>query len=157
MNSIESKTIRLTFELRSSPGIPRPAPSAKIFSALVTGLGIPSEPCSSKVRLIVLLSNRMTSGIHAHIVIIAIECGHLKPHNKMQLRFYEVTQYWNIFGPIFHTMRGFTVLVPKNIPLSCNLAPPSFLLQCPLWNEQQQHYCNLQLESRESFPKMRCF
>ena len=32
---------------------------------LGAGLGIPSEPRSSKVRLIVLLSNRMTSGIHA--------------------------------------------------------------------------------------------
>ena len=36
------------------------------FFALGAGLGIPSEPSSSKVRLIVLLSNRMTSGIHAH-------------------------------------------------------------------------------------------
>ena len=32
---------------------------------LGAGLGIPSEPHSSKVRLIVLLSNRMTSDIHA--------------------------------------------------------------------------------------------
>ena len=152
----ESKNISLTFELRGSLGIPRPVPSTLKFFPLGVGLGIPSERRSSKVRLIVLLSNRMTSGIHAHIVVIAIVCGQPKPHYKMQLRFYEVTQYWNIFGPIFHTMRGFTV-VPNNIPLSCNLAPPSFLLQCPLWNEQQQHYCNLQLESRESFPKMRCF
>ena len=62
----ERKTISLTFELWSSLGIPRPAPSAKNFSALGASLGIPSEPRSSKVRLIVLLSNRMTSGIHAH-------------------------------------------------------------------------------------------
>ena len=40
--------------------------SAKIFSMLGAGLGILSEPRRSKVRLIVLLSNRMTSGIHAH-------------------------------------------------------------------------------------------
>ena len=61
----ESKTISLTFELRGSLGIPRPVPSAKFFSVLGAGLGIPSEPRNSKVRLIVLLSNRMTSGIHA--------------------------------------------------------------------------------------------
>ena len=42
-----------------------PAPSSKNFSVLGAGLGIPSEPRNSKVRLIVLLSNRMTSGIHA--------------------------------------------------------------------------------------------
>ena len=36
------------------------------FSMLGAGLGFPSELRSSKVRLIVLLSNRMTSGIHAH-------------------------------------------------------------------------------------------
>ena len=53
-------TLKLvTFELRGSLGIPRPAPSAKFFSVL-------SEPRTSKLRLIVLLSNRMTSGIHAH-------------------------------------------------------------------------------------------
>ena len=40
--------------------------SAKIFSMLGAGLGIPGEPRRSKVRLRVLLSNRMTSGIHAH-------------------------------------------------------------------------------------------
>ena len=40
-------------------------PSALKFFALGAGLGIPSEPGSSKVRLIFLLSNRMTSGIHA--------------------------------------------------------------------------------------------
>ena len=51
----ESKTINIVLPL-----------SAKIFSMLGAGLGIPSEPRSSKVRLIVLLSNRMTSGIHAH-------------------------------------------------------------------------------------------
>ena len=32
---------------------------------LLLSYGIPSEPCSSKLRLIVLLSNRMTLGIHA--------------------------------------------------------------------------------------------
>ena len=41
------------------------SPSSKNFSVLGAGLGIPSEPRNSKVRLIVLLSNRMTSGIHA--------------------------------------------------------------------------------------------
>ena len=46
-------------------GIPRAVPSTKNFSALGAALGIPSEPCSSKLRLIVLLSNRMTLGIHA--------------------------------------------------------------------------------------------
>ena len=46
-------------------GIPKSAPIAKFFSVLGTGLGIPSEPHSSKVRLIVLLPNRVTSGIHA--------------------------------------------------------------------------------------------
>ena len=44
----ESKTISLSFELRGSLGIPRPAPSAKIFSALGASLGIPSEPRSQK-------------------------------------------------------------------------------------------------------------
>ena len=46
-------------------GIPRPVPSALKFFVLGAGLGIPSEPRSSKVSLIILLSNRMTSGIHA--------------------------------------------------------------------------------------------
>ena len=87
----ESKTIRLTFELPGSMGIPRAVPSTKNFSALGAALGIPSEPCSSKLRLIVSLSNRMTSGIHTHIVVIAIVCGQPKPHYKMQLRFYEAT------------------------------------------------------------------
>ena len=40
----ESKTISLTFKLRGSLGIPRPAPSTKNFSVLGAGLGIPSEP-----------------------------------------------------------------------------------------------------------------
>ena len=53
---IESNTISLTFELRGSLGIPRQARSALKFFALGAGLGIPSEPRSSKVRLIVLLS-----------------------------------------------------------------------------------------------------
>ena len=61
----ESKTISLTFELQGSLGIPRPVPSALKNFALGAGLGIPSEPRSSKVRLKVLLSNRMTSGIQA--------------------------------------------------------------------------------------------
>ena len=61
----ESKTISLSFELWVSLGILRPAPSMLTFFALGAGLGIPSEPRSSKVRLIVLLSNRITSGIHA--------------------------------------------------------------------------------------------
>ena len=61
----ESKTISLTSELPGLLRIPKPAPCVKIFSTLGAGLGIPSEPCSSKLRLIVLLSNRMTSGIHA--------------------------------------------------------------------------------------------
>ena len=61
----ESKTISLTFELRGSLGIPRLAPSALKFFALGAGLGIPRELHSSKVRLIVFLSKRMTSGIHA--------------------------------------------------------------------------------------------
>ena len=61
----ESKTISLTFELRGSLGIPRPAPSARNVSMLGAGLRIPSDTHSSKLRLIVLLSNRMTSGIHA--------------------------------------------------------------------------------------------
>ena len=87
----ESKTISLSFELQGSLGIPRPAPSALKNFLLGTGLGIPSEPCSSKLRLIVSLSNRMTSGIHTHIVVIAIVCGQPKPHYKMQLRFYEAT------------------------------------------------------------------
>ena len=34
----------VTFELRGSLGIPRPAPSTKIFSALAASLGIPSHP-----------------------------------------------------------------------------------------------------------------
>ena len=63
---IESNTISLTFELRGSLGIPRQARSALKIFALGAGLGIPSKSCSSKVRLIVLLSNRMASGIHAH-------------------------------------------------------------------------------------------
>ena len=57
--------VRLTFELQGSLGIPRPVPSALKNFALGAGLGIPSEPHSSKVRLIVLLSKRMTSDIHA--------------------------------------------------------------------------------------------
>ena len=61
----ESKTISLSFELWVSLGILRPAPSMLTFFALGAGLGIPSEPHSSKLRLIVLLSNRMTSGINA--------------------------------------------------------------------------------------------
>ena len=61
--------VRLTFELQSSLGIPRPVPSAKNLSALGTDLGIPIESHSSKVRLIVLLSNRMTSGIHAQYLL----------------------------------------------------------------------------------------
>ena len=61
----ESTTISLTFEVQGSLGIPRPAPSTTNFSALGTGLGIPSEPHSSKLRLIDLLSNRMTLGIQA--------------------------------------------------------------------------------------------
>ena len=65
----ESKTFSLTFELRGLLGITRPAPSTKNFSALGTRLGIPSEPRSSKVRLTVLLSNRMTSGIHAEKLV----------------------------------------------------------------------------------------
>ena len=52
----ESKTISLTFELQGSLGIPRPVPSALKNFALGAGLGIPSEPHSSKVSLIVLLS-----------------------------------------------------------------------------------------------------
>ena len=44
---------------------PRPVPRVLKIFALGAGLGIPSEPRSSKVRLIVLLSNRMTSSIHA--------------------------------------------------------------------------------------------
>ena len=36
---------------------------------LVLSYGIPSEPCSLKVRLILLLSNRMTSSIHAQYVL----------------------------------------------------------------------------------------
>ena len=61
----ESTTISLTFEVQGSLGIPRPAPSAKNVSMLGAGLRIPSDTHSSKLRLIVLLSNRMTSGIHA--------------------------------------------------------------------------------------------
>ena len=61
----ESTTISLTFEVQGSLGIPRPAPSSKNFSELGAGLGIPSEPHSSKLRLIDLLSNRMTLGIQA--------------------------------------------------------------------------------------------
>ena len=52
----ESKTISLTFKLQGSLGIPRPVPSTLKNFALGTGLGIPSEPSSSKVSLIVLLS-----------------------------------------------------------------------------------------------------
>ena len=71
----ESKTISLTFELRGSLGILRLAPSTlKIFAlGAGLGLGIPSEPRSSKVRLIVILSNRMTSGIHAHSLFLKLE------------------------------------------------------------------------------------
>ena len=54
----------VTFELRGSMGIP----STKNSRALGVVLGIPSEPRSSKLRLIVLLSNRMTSGIHARYI-----------------------------------------------------------------------------------------
>ena len=61
----ESKTIVLLLSYGVYWESPRPVPSGKIFSALGAGLRIPSEPCSSKIRLIVLLSNRMTSGIHA--------------------------------------------------------------------------------------------
>ena len=60
----ESKNISLTFELQGSLGIPRPAPSTLKFFVLGAALGIPIEPRSSKVSLIVLLLNRMTSGIH---------------------------------------------------------------------------------------------
>ena len=59
----ESKTI--SFELWGSLGIPRPAPSMKNFSALGAG------PHSSKLRLIVLLSNRITSDIQAHFLQIS--------------------------------------------------------------------------------------
>ena len=62
---LKVRLLYLTFELRDSLGIPRPAPSALKIFTLGAGLEIPSEPRSSKVRLIVLLSNRMTSGIHA--------------------------------------------------------------------------------------------
>ena len=61
----ESKTISLTFELQGLLGIPRPTPSVLKIFVLGAVLRIPSEPRSSKLRLIVLLSNRMTSGIHA--------------------------------------------------------------------------------------------
>ena len=43
----------------------------KFFSMLGAGLGFPSELRSSKVRLIVLLSNRMTSGIHTRSAAFA--------------------------------------------------------------------------------------
>ena len=68
----ESKTISLRFELRGSLGIPRLAPSELKFFVLGAVLRIPSEPRSSKLRLIVLLSNRMTSGIHAQHVRSAL-------------------------------------------------------------------------------------
>ena len=42
-----------------------PQARVKNFSVLAAGLGITGEPRNSKIILIILLSNRMTSGIHA--------------------------------------------------------------------------------------------
>ena len=58
---------------------------------LGTDLGIPSEPCSSKVRLIVLLSNRMTLGIHAPFYLDSIEIL-LKWHHRPKYWSKEVTR-----------------------------------------------------------------
>ena len=58
---------------RAQRGVIPPSPPPLDTYALGAGLGIPSEPRSSKVRLIVLLSNRMTSAIHAHSLFLKLE------------------------------------------------------------------------------------
>ena len=87
---IESNTISLTFELRGSLGIPRQARSALKIFALGAGLGIPSEPRSSKVRLKVLLT-RMTSGIHApSLAIISWNFNSLSIRRMLQKKVFSL-------------------------------------------------------------------
>ena len=87
----ESKNISLTFELQGSLGIPRPVPSVLKFLPLGAGLGIPCEPRSSKVRLKVLLSNRMTSGIHAlSLAIISWNFNSLSIRRMLQKKVFSL-------------------------------------------------------------------
>ena len=65
-------------DLVLSYGVHWESPGTLKNFGLGAGLGIPSEPRSSKVRLIFLISNRMTSSIHAQNQTLRMESSNTK-------------------------------------------------------------------------------
>ena len=86
--------------------MPRPAPSARKFSMLGTGLGFPSEPCSSKVRLIILLPcvlqlHQVSSGLDEKCQSFLIA------HFSLSLVFYESPLIFNIFFNVIFVKKDY--------------------------------------------------